>query len=114
MLHVQCPSCQTMVFTENHADPDSALKCGCCQEAHHHGKAASGCPGGHGACPSPQDCATWESGNRDAHNALRAAGKPVPSCPGGHCHKDIPECTSCRPLAITVIPGSVPMKSVLA
>ncbi len=65
MLQVQCKSCGTQVFTENNADPDSALVCaegsGCCAVDHHHGQAAN------------------ETG------------------------------TPCRPVTITVLPGSVTM-----
>jgi hypothetical protein len=66
MLQVQCLSCGTQAFTENLADPDSALACPpeapCCKEDHHHG------------------------------NAANESGQP------------------CRPVIITVLPGSVHMK----
>jgi hypothetical protein len=65
MLLVECKNCGTQAFTENNADPDSALACvegsGCCAEDHHHGQAAN------------------ETG------------------------------TPCRPVTITVLPGSVKM-----
>lgn len=45
MLQVSCLSCGTQAFTENNADPDSALTCAegtdCCKEDHHHGQAAN-------------------------------------------------------------------------
>lgn len=45
MLHVQCVGCNTSAYTENNADPDSALVCpedsGCCKEDHHHGENAN-------------------------------------------------------------------------
>src|SRR6266699_2435650 len=47
-----------------HLDPDAAFDravpdCACCPDDHHHGQAASGCPGGHGACPAPDHCPVW-------------------------------------------------------
>lgn len=46
MLHVECFNCHTSAYTENVADPDSALECpadsDCCKEDHHHGEAANG------------------------------------------------------------------------
>jgi hypothetical protein len=65
MLHVQCWKCQAMAFTENHADPDSAVECACCPQDHHHGNAAS----------------------------ADLSKKP------------------CRPLTITVVPGSVHLRA---
>lgn len=66
MFEVQCNSCGTQAFTENRADPDSALVCpegsGCCTEEHHHGQAAN------------------ETG------------------------------TPCRPVTITMLPGSIAMQ----
>jgi hypothetical protein len=103
------------------ANPDAAVVCpdpqrtGCCPLDHDHAAAANACPGGHGACPEPEVCAMW--GAVKAHHVallqVGVPGTPEPGsaelpqdCPGGHCHKDLPDCTGCRPLTITAMPGS--------
>jgi hypothetical protein len=101
-------------------DLGAAVKCqdgtGCCTEDHSHDAAANSCPDiglDHGQrhdgapCPVPGNCTLWRNVNADHHRALREAGQPVPSCPGGHCGPGVPGCTVCRPVTITVIPGSV-------
>lgn len=103
----------------SHADIDAQLSCGCCPEDHDHAAAANACPGNHesAACPDPPGgCTVWEGATRDAQHPLYEGGHPllpghargeeVPACPGGHCHKDLPDCGVCRPLIITVMPGS--------
>jgi hypothetical protein len=85
---------------------------GCCQVRHDHGAAASACPGGHGDCPEPDTCAVWAGASANLRHPL--VGQDPGPCPGGHCHKDIPGCTVCRPLVITVIPGSTQVQPVAA
>jgi hypothetical protein len=91
-------------------DLDAAITCPpgspCCQEDHHHGEAANACPGGHADCPEPGTCLVWKRTQASVH-----PDEPLPrhlagDCPGGHCHKDLPDCTACRPLIITMVPGS--------
>jgi hypothetical protein len=115
MLMIECRGCGTQVFTEQHADPDAQLTCppdsDCCQENHHHGQAASACKGAHGACPTPDQCLVWlgmQPHLEDSNQRDRAAGP----CPGGHCGPGVPDCTVCRPLRITVLPGSVSLSQV--
>jgi len=112
MLHIECPGCHTSAYSENNADPDAALVCppgsGCCQEDHHHGQAASACPGGHGACPSPDSCPVWEGMQPHLPDGRQRDLSAGP-CPGGHCGAGVPGCTVCRPLRITVMPGSAKM-----
>lgn len=128
MLHIQCPGCQTATFVQCTCPPetpghlagcpyvslDAQVACppdsDCCQEDHDHGAAANACPhlsdpSHHEGtpCPEPDSCKIWTSDNRDEHRELRKAGEPVPDCPGGHCHKDLPDCTVCRPLTITFV-----------
>jgi hypothetical protein len=117
------------------ANPDAEVVCpdpaktGCCPINHDHAAAANACPGGHGACPEPADC-RLHAGIKAQHVALRAAlaedghddlaaAVPEPGsaelphdCPGGHCHKDLPDCTGCRPLIITAMPGSATIRPV--
>lgn len=104
----------------SHANPDAALICapgsGCCPESHDHAAAANACPGNHAdtACPEEAGkCGVWRGAVADAHHPLFEpgshplfSGSTVPDCPGGHCHKDIPDCGVCRPLVITVLPGT--------
>jgi hypothetical protein len=88
---VQCNQCRASAQITRARDPDSAVQCGCCPQAHHHGQAANACPGGHGPCPTPDHC--------PVHNA------PGP-CPGGHCGLGVPGCTVCRPVTITALSGT--------
>lgn len=112
----------------SHADIGANLDCGCCDGSAHpglsHDAAAIACPGGHvqdsgedAPCPVPDDCGVWKGATaearhphyRGAHPLLGDAhqpGDPVPACPGGHCHKDVPGCTVCRPITITLLPGT--------
>jgi hypothetical protein len=110
VLHVECQGCRTSAYTEDGTDPDAALTClpgsDCCPKDHHHGENASACPGGHGPCPAPDRCPVW------AGLQPHVPGSPVRDtsagpCPGGHCGPGVPGCTVCRPLTITVMPGSV-------
>ena len=130
MLHVQCPGCMTQVFLEctcpagfvaatgghqpgcSHSDVDRLVRCppeadGCCQEDHDHAAAANACPGGHDdPCPHPAGaCAVWKGATADTLHPLHD-GDPAGPCPGGHCHKDIEGCGVCRPLVITMMPGT--------
>lgn len=103
----------------SHANIDANLVCSCCPQDHDHAAAANSCPGGHSdPCPEPRTCRTWrgvtadlrhpdEATRRVAAEALGVSGETGPGdCPGGHCHKDLPGCTVCRPLVITMVPGS--------
>lgn len=97
MFHIACNSCGKSAVTADPSDPDSLVQCGCCPQTHHHGQAANECPGAGGnhpgqACPVGPYC-----------TAVTPAGE---DCPGGHCHKDVPGCTVCRPITITLLPGS--------
>lgn len=131
MIQVQCPGCLAQVFLEctcppgypaasgahqagcTHGNIDAMVRCpdpaasGCCPEPHDHGAAGNACPGNHdGApCPEPVTCRTWKSQNADAFHPAYDGPAPGP-CPGGHCHKDTDGCTVCRPLIITVLPGT--------
>ena len=99
MLVVQCATCSKVGFAQNHQDPDGALECPCCTEPHDHAANANSCSGGHdGAeCPTGADCLV-----------VTAAGE---DCPGGHCAKGVDGCTVCRPIVITIPPGSGPVLS---
>jgi hypothetical protein len=82
MLHIQCRGCLASAYTENGSDPDALVVCP--------DPAASGC------------C------TQDHHH-----GQAANSCTGEHDGehgKDNPDCTVCRPLVITVMPGSVAMQ----
>lgn len=110
----------------SHSNLDANLTCApgsdCCAEEHDHAAAANACPGGHDdvACPEPAgQCAVWRGAIADAHHPLFEAGshplfhgKSVPDCPGGHCHQDIKDCTVCRPLVITMLPGSATVQPI--
>lgn len=104
-----------------HSDIDASLTCppgsDCCPLGHDHAAAANSCPGGHEDVPCPEDagrCRVWAGAIADAHHPQFVpgshplfSGEKIPDCPGGHCHKDIPDCTVCRPLIVTVMPGSI-------
>lgn len=87
---------------------------GCCDGSSHpgvsHDAAANLCPqigkGTHGACPEPATCKSWYGMNDHRYQHI-VNGVAPPPCPGGHCHKDLPDCTICRPVTIEVLPGSV-------
>lgn len=92
-------------------DPDS----GCCQKSHSHDAAANACPGiaagGHPGAPCPDEgsrCLVYSGGHSAAQDLapearVRRAGK----CTGGHCGPGVTGCTICRPVTITLLPGSV-------
>lgn len=81
----------------------------CCKVDHDHGAAANACATDHSAheCVTPKGCPVHQGQNADAHRALAEAGEPVPDCPGGHCALGVQGCAVCRPLIITVMPGSM-------
>jgi len=124
-LECTCPPGHVDVTGEHHdecshSDIDASLTCapgsGCCEQDHDHAAMANACPGGHEdeACPEEAgQCRVWRGAIADAHHPLFKAGShplfsgaEVPPCPGGHCHRDIKSCTVCRPLIITMLPGS--------
>jgi hypothetical protein len=130
LIQLFCPGCQSQVFLEcscppghaanvgqhhpecSHANLDANLVCppgsGCCSEDHDHAAAANACPGGHddAPCPEPGKCRVWRGGVPDVLHPQFDPATGVPPCPGGHHHKDVPGCTVCRPLIITMLPGS--------
>lgn len=100
MLQVQCNQCGVKGFTDTGDDPDIIVSCSCCPQDHHHGQAASACPGivsgeGHpdAACPHPDP------------TACTVASPEGVMCPGGHCGVGVDGCTVCRPITITVMGG---------
>jgi hypothetical protein len=105
---VHHPACGFSDLGANVTCPPDA---GCCAEDHSHDTAANSCPDiglpfgerhGKAACPEPPGgCKLWRNMNPGGGTT-----GPGP-CPGGHCHKDIEDCTVCRHLTITVLPGSV-------
>lgn len=128
--------CQMNNLTANLACAGSA---GCCgvddQPGVHDCEAiANACPGGHGDCPEPADCKLWATVK--AHHAAMAAtlaehqanvaagqAESVPhftemadalpdDCPGGHCHKDLPDCTVHHPVIITAGQGTAVLRPV--
>ena len=128
-LECTCPPEHLLTLGEHHdecphSDIDANLACapdaGCCSEDHDHAAMANACPGGHEneACPEePGRCRVWRDSTADARHPLyrgahpllgpdHAADDDIPPCPGGHCHASIPSCTVCRPLIITMLPGS--------
>ena len=143
MLHVQCNGCHTSAYVDCSCPPgwdpvaqgrhvpqvliegegnlacpfgsiDAQVTCpaesGCCKLDHDH---AQPCPGGHGACPDPPGkCGTWKGARASVHPD--DAGQLPDACPGGHCHIDLEDCTGCRALTITVMPGSTRVQPVSA
>jgi hypothetical protein len=105
--HPHCP------FADLGANVTCPPGSGCCDGSDHpgvsHDAHANACPqidkGTHGDCPEPASCKSWHSMN--GHNLILAAGDQPPPCPGGHCHQGLPDCTVCRTVTITVLPGSV-------
>jgi hypothetical protein len=94
MLHVQCPGCLTSAYLEctcppGHVDAAGAHQDGC---THADVDAAVRCPEGSSCC------------QEDHHH-----GQAANACPADHdgaCHVDNPDCAVCRPLVITVMPGT--------
>jgi hypothetical protein len=92
----------------------------CCKQDHSHDATANACPQNHGTapCPNPGRCETWEQQKRDVvnldpdvHGQLKASLAHITGdCPGGHCGFGVPGCTVCRPVTVTVMPGSVHLK----
>lgn len=107
----------------SHANIDSHVTCDpastdprCCLLDHDHAAAANACPGGHDDAPCPEppgQCRVWKGAIADAFHPLFQpgthplfSGDTPPPCPGGHCHKQVSGCTVCRPLLLTMLPGS--------
>jgi hypothetical protein len=115
MYHVLCQVSGTSGFTEDPNSPYGALACppgsGCCEVDHDCGEAASTCSGGHGACPTPNNCKVWLSMQPHLENSNQRDTSAGP-CPGGHCGLGVDGCAVCHPLTITVIPGSVTLQQV--
>jgi hypothetical protein len=101
--------------------PDS----GCCQLPHSHDANAMTCPGltggiGHPGepCPHPDPVtcpahvsSTSPMAGTPAHlyvpeGAKRALSREPLACPGGHCGLGVKGCTICRPVTITMLPGT--------
>jgi len=110
MLLIECQNCRTSAFTEDPGITLGTLACppgsGCCEQDHDHDAAANACPGGHGACPSPDNCPVWLGMQPHLENS-NARDLSAGPCKGGHCGLGVKNCSVCRPLKITVIPGSV-------
>jgi hypothetical protein len=118
-VHVICPP----EMRRSAKRPD-----GCCPEDHDHGLTGNRCRESRGLradeafphagvpCPEPDSCRTWRFMIADALHPLSDGTHPllakpvkdgvVPPCPGGHCHRLIEDCAVCRPLVITVMPGT--------
>ena len=111
--HIETQCCHVSAYVESAADPDSVVTCtgdspACCSQDHHHGDAASACPGGHGACPTPDKCPVWlgtQPHLPDSNVRDTSAGP----CPGGHCGAGVAGCNVCRSIKITLMPGSMTM-----
>jgi hypothetical protein len=117
MLLVECKGCGAVAATNDHANPDRVINCGCCPIDHDHAAAANACPGGHDGQPCPHDagaCPMWKgvqaavaSAGHTPEKVAQTLGVPVEvlqgDCPGGHCAKGVDGCTVCRPLTITLL-----------
>ena len=107
--HVLCP--MTDLGSNVLCDEDGD----CCQESHSHTEAANACPGiiaGHPGAPCPDAdkarCLTYSGGYSAAPDlAPEARVRRLGKCPGGHCGFGVEGCTICRPVTITLLPGSV-------
>jgi hypothetical protein len=100
MFHLHCPKCGAWAVVPDLRDPDAALQCSCCPLDHHHGQAASSCPGITAGHPGVA-CHRVDHENCQLRTPL---GEP---CPGGHCTPGDPDCRVCRPITITPLPGAI-------
>jgi hypothetical protein len=98
-------------------NPDAQVTCppgsACCKEDHDHAQPCPLSQGGHGACPEPQTCKLWANATADFRHPSYTGPPPGP-CPGGHCHKDLEDCTGCRALTLIMVPGSAQIYPVAA
>jgi hypothetical protein len=86
----------------------------CCKIPHSH--EVTSCPADHAdhPCPFPRNCGLWTP--IVAHHArLRAIGhpdalSPPEDCPGGHHGYGVQDCGVCRPVVVTLMPGSVQLQ----
>ena len=126
MLHVECQGCHTSAYVDctcpqGHTDTTGAHRdacpmtdlgatvvcppgTNCCKEAHSHDQNANSCPAlasgelhPEAPCPVPAH-ADFSPDHVD--------------CTGGHCGFGVPDCTVCRPVTITVMPGSTVISAV--
>jgi hypothetical protein len=126
--------CQMASLTANLACAGSAECCGSVGEDHDCEAISNACPGGHGDCPVPDDCALHESvkahykqmaAGLGQHKANVAAGlaedvphfaeaaqEPPEQCPGGHCHKLIEDCAVHHPVTIIAGQGTAYLRPV--
>jgi len=103
MFHVQCKQCGKWTTTADGSNLDAALSCNCCPENHDHAANANSCPGANlnhpdASCPHP-----------DGGIACNVVTQVGDDCPGGHCGVGIAGCTVCRPVIITLLPGTAQM-----
>lgn len=143
MLQVTCKQCSSTVYVDctclpgtkpagGHnplcamTDLGSNLQChpdgDCCQEDHSHDQAANACPGiaagGHPGepcpAPNPDRCLVYSGGYSAARDlAPEQRVRRTGTCPGGHCGFGVKGCTICRPITITLLPGSVNLSPAL-
>lgn len=122
--------CQMSNLTSNLACAGTDQCCGDVAGDHDCEAVSNACPGGHGDCPVPDDCRLHESAKahldamrahlaaaRDAGDDAALADAPeierLPdSCPGGHCHADIEDCTVHHPVIIMAGQGSAYLRPV--
>lgn len=115
MLHIQCLTCGTAAFADcscpdgwepmihGHITPEVAAM------AAQAGMTVEPCafanPDAMVTCPAGGPCCQQDHDHAAAANA----------CPGGHdCGLGVDGCTVCRPLTITVVPGSTQVQPVAA
>lgn len=129
MLHVQCQGCGSSAYIDcipgceqvigahiegcPMASPPVSVTCradsDCCKIDHDHQAAADACTADHsdqdcpdppGKCPSHLSMQAW------AHSGDVLPDHLADDCPGGHHGLGVEDCTVCRPVTITAMPGS--------
>lgn len=106
MLHIECQGCRTSAYVD----------CACPTAGHdpmaageHHARCPMADLGASVTCPPGSDCCDGSAHPDVSHD--RAAS----SCDAAHdggCSKDNKDCAVCRPVTITVMPGSTVMQGV--
>jgi hypothetical protein len=135
MLHVQCPGCGTSAYIDcipgcdqvvgahiagcPMSDPAASITCradsDCCKTDHDHQAAADNCPADHSDHPCPDEpgkCGVHLGMQMWAHDEDTLPDHLQGDCPGGHHGLGVQDCSVCRPLVITVPPGSTVIQAV--
>lgn len=104
MLHIECLGCHTSAYADCACPPGHDP-----MAAGHHSRCALADLGANVTCPDDADCCDGAAHPGVTHD------QAATSCDATHdggCHVGNPDCAVCRPVRITVMPGSTVLQGV--